>query len=170
MKTEKFAKLLMFLAIAALALGGLGYGLFTNTKPAEATTAVPGYDIVLPQDAPVYGRAAPYGQWIVTHNSVSGITTTENYGTVARTNGYDDFKSLICYNSGAYSATINLYLRTTSTGSMYTLVPTMTTIAAATRQVITFTDIAPWMSVGVHMNSYMVTGTTMLCGIYVQTP
>jgi hypothetical protein len=137
----------------------------------QATTNAPDYRILLPGDpsAPMAARAAPYGQWIVTHNSVSGITTTENYGTVARTNGYDATKRLICYNSGDYTATVNLYLRTTSTGNRYNLDVPLDTVNPSTRKVIDISDVAPWMTVGI-TSTDATTGTTMLCGIYVQTP
>jgi len=151
--------LITCLLLAVLALAAL----------AQASTSEPDYGIVLPLDAPLAGRPAPYGQWIITHNSVAGITTTLNYGTVARTNGYDPVKRLICYNSGAYTATINLYLRTTSTGDLYDLDVPFTTVNPATRIVSDITDIAPWMTVGI-TSTDATTGTTMLCGIYVQTP
>lgn len=135
-----------------------------------ATTTDGDYAIILGSpNAPAAARAAPYGQWIITHNSVAGITTTANYGTVARTNGYDQFKNVICYNSGAYTATVNLYLRTTSTGDLYSLAVPLTTVNPASRKVISLTQTAPWMSLGI-TSTDATTGTTMLCGIYVQTP
>lgn len=167
LKKQRIWKLLVCLAFALALLAG-GYGLFQEV---QATTSAPDYAIVLPgdQDAPLAGRPAPYGQWIITHNSVAGITTTLNYGTVARTNGYDPVKRLICYNSGAYTATVNLYLRTSSSGDLYDLEVPLTTVNPATRIVSDVTDIAPWMTVGI-TSTNAVTGTTMLCGIYVQTP
>lgn len=168
---HRMVKLLTCLAFTC-ALLAAGYGLL---QEAQATTNIPDYAIVLPGDddlqvaAPLAGRAAPYGQWIITHNSVANITTTIHYGTVARTNGYDPTKRIICYNSGAYTATLILYLRTTSTGSVYELDNPLTTVNPAARKVIDITDPAPWMTIGI-TSTNDVTGTTMLCGIYVQTP
>lgn len=116
---------------------------------------------------PEYSRPAPYGQFIVTHNSAT-ITTTESLGTVARTNGYDDFKVVMCDNSGARIITATLYARITSTGNVYTLTNPLTTVAAGTRKAISITQNAPWMSLG--LVSSEITGTTATCGIYVQTP
>lgn len=151
--------------ITCLLLGVLALAALAQAS----TSSEPDYAILFPSDAPAAGRAAPYGQWIITHNSVAGITTTLNYGTVARTNGYDPVKRLICYNSGAYTATVNLYLRTTSTGDLYDLDVPLTTVNPATRIVSDITGIAPWMTIGI-TSTNAVTGTTMLCGIYVQTP
>lgn len=170
-RMTKLTKLFMCVAFALALLAG-AYGLLQEV---QATTAMPDYAIVLPGDddlqvaAPLAGRAAPYGQWIITHNSVADITTTMNYGTVARTNGYDAVKRVICYNSGSYSATLSIYLRTTSTGSLYPLDLSHDTILPGVRQVTDITDIAPWMTIGI-TSTNATTGTTMLCGIYVQTP
>lgn len=168
---HRIVKLGMCLVFALALLAGV-YGLFQEV---QATTNTPDYAIVLPGDddlqvaAPLAGRAAPYGQWIITHNSVADITTTMKYGTVARTNGYDVTKRIICYNSGAYSATLSVYLRTTSTGDLYPLDLSLDTILPGVRQVTNVTDTAPWMTIGI-TSTNATTGTTMLCGIYVQTP
>ena len=153
--------LLTCLLLAVLALGAL-YGL----QQVQATTRAPDYAIVLPgdQDAPLAGRPAPYGQLIVTHNALS-ITTTQQLGTVARTNGYDPLKAIMC-DAGAYAVTGTLYARTTSTGEVYTIA-TGISFPANTNTIITRTEIAPWMSLGLTSE---VTGSTTTCGIYVQTP
>lgn len=161
MKHEKVRKLALSLVIAALAIAGLGYSL------GHATTADQDYSIVLEgPNAPAAQRAAPYGQWIITHNGVS-ITSTQNLGTVARTNGYDPFKAIIC-ETGTYVVTGTLYARTTSTGNLYTI--TTNIVFPANTRTITTTQgqqISPWMSLGL---TSMVTGSSTTCGIYVQTP
>lgn len=163
--TSKRVHLILTLLVAALALSGLT--LLLEGPDVLATTSSPGYDIVLPgQDAPAPGRPAPYGQFIVTHNSVS-ITSTEKMGTVARTNGYDDFKVVFCDNSGSYDLTVHLYARVDSTGNVYTLTHPLFTVAAGARDAISVTQNAPWMSLGL---TSTVTGTTATCGIYVSTP
>ena len=153
--------LLTCLLLAGLALGAL-YGL----QQVQATTSAPDYAIVLPgdQDAPLAGRPAPYGQYIVTHNALS-ITTTQQFGTVARTNGYASLKAIMC-DVGAYDVTADVYGRVTSTGEVYTM-STGTVLPANTNTISNFTQIAPWMSLRLTSE---VTGSTTTCGIYVQTP
>ena len=154
-------ELSLVLMVSLLVLGGL-VGLLA--QGAWAAPAAPEYGVVGLEDVPAYGRSAPYGQWLVTHNGVS-ITTTENLGTVARTNGYDKLKAIMC-NVGAYDVTANLYARTSSTGDVYAIT-TGLSFPANTNTIITVTEIAPWMSLGLTSE---VTGSTTTCGIYVQTP
>jgi hypothetical protein len=126
------------------------------------------YAIVFPgdqQDAPMAGRPAPYGQYIVTHNNL-GITTTAQLGTVARTNGYAARKVIMC-DVGDYSLTANLYARLTSTGNIFT-VSTGTVFPTSTRTISPFTEIAPWMSL--QLTNWSTSASTSTCGIYVQTP
>lgn len=166
MKAEKFMKLILIVTMTVLALGGVGYGLLTNE--AAATTSAPDYDIVFsPQDAPLAGRAAPYGQFIVTHNGVS-ITSTQALGTVARTNGYDKFKTIFC-DVGVYTVTAQLFGRTTSTGGVYTITNAAWTFIPNTRSITTtnMEHTSPWMSLGLTSE---VTGSTTTCGLYVFTP
>lgn len=166
-KFSKFANLVVTLLLSAVLVVSLNYAM----QHAAATSQDENYAIILDGlSAPNYGREAPYGQWIVTHNTVAGITTTVvNYGTVARTNGYDPIKSVICYNSGAYDAELTIAIRTTSTGTPYIVYDDWNVVSAGARSVFTYTDIAPWTSLGI-TSTNAVTGTTMLCGIYVQTP
>ena len=160
---ERIAKVMIMITIAVIALGGLAYALLEDT--AVATTSFPGYDIVLEgEDAPLGGRPAPYGQYIVTHNSVN-ITTTEQFGTVARTAGYDGFKAIMC-DVGAYDVTVDVLGRVTSTGDTYTIT-TGTVLPANTNTISNLTQIAPWMSLRLTSD---VTGSTTTCGIFVQTP
>lgn len=162
---ERQIKLILAVFIGLLAVGGLAWGLL---NPAEATTGSPNYDIVLPgqQDAPLlqYGRPAPYGQFIVTHNSVT-FSATQNCGTVARTNGYAPSKAIFC-DVGAEMITATLWGRITSTGGGYTL-SIDTEFPEATNTYSSFTDIAPWMSLCVTGTYTTCVGT---CGIFVQTP
>lgn len=161
MRTQ-IAKFSLALCIGLLALVGLFGGLL---DPLEATTGIPGYDIVLgSHDAPLAGRPAPYGQLIITHNGLS-ITTTEQLGTVAKTAGYGEFKAIMC-DVGDYAVTANLYGRTTSTGALYTIT-TGLVFVTDTKTITTITQIAPWMSLGLTSE---VTGSTTTCGIFVQTP
>lgn len=165
LKFPRFVNLILTILLAAVLVVGLSFFL-----SAAATTADENYSIILDGlDAPAAGRAAPYGQWIVTHNTVADITSTLNYGTVARTNGYDSLKTVYCYNSGAYTATLSLFTRTTSSGTVYEQQLYWATVNPSARKVISYTDIAPWTSIGI-TSTNAVTGTTMLCGIYVQTP
>lgn len=161
---QRTAKFSLALLIGLIALGGLAYALLLEDT-AVATTSFPGYDIVLDaHDAPLGGRPAPYGQYIVTHSGVT-ITTTELLGMVARTAGYDGFKAIIC-DVGAYDVTVNVYGRVTSTGELYTIT-TGTVLPANTNTISNLTQIAPWMSLGLTSD---VTGSTTTCGIFVQTP
>lgn len=166
-KYSKIANLVVTLLLSAVLVVALSYAM----NHVQATTADENYAIILDGlDAPNYGREAPYGQWIVTHNTVANITTTVvNYGTVARTNGYDPIKSVICYNSGAYDAELTIAIRTSSTGTAYVVYDDWHVVSAGAREVFTYTDTAPWTSLGI-TSTNAVTGTTMLCGIYVQTP
>ena len=132
---------------------------------AQASTSEPDYGIVFSSDAPAAGRAAPYGQYIITHNGVS-ITSTEQLGTVARTNGYDPLKAIMC-DTGAYPITVTLYARISSTGDLYTITEDLVAIPANTPYITTINEIAPWMSLGLTSE---VTGSTTTCGVYVQTP
>jgi len=154
-------KLLVCLALGLALLAG-GYGLLQEV---QATTHAPDYAIVLPGDAPMAGRPAPYGQYIVTHNNL-GITTTAQLGTVARTNGYAAHKVIMC-DVGDYSLTANLYARLTSTGNIFT-VSTGTVFPTSTRTISPFTEIAPWMSL--QLTNWSTSASTSTCGIYVQTP
>lgn len=159
-------KLTIVIVTVLVAMSFLLGTLVTISQPARATTGMPGYDIVLSeQNAPNPGRPAPYGQWIVTHNNTT-ISQTQDLGTVARTNGYDINKVIFCDN-GAYQLTGNLYARTTSTGSVYTIT-TGLVFPANTRTYSTVTYIAPWMSLG--LTTGAVTETTVTCGIFAQTP
>lgn len=159
--TKLFGIATISLLALILVIGGALYG----QQMALATTDAPDYAIVLPgQDAPLYGRAAPYGQYIVTHNSAS-ITTTENLGTVARTNGYGDLKAIFC-DTGTYEVSGNVHGRVTSSGGVYTI-STGLTFAADTNTYITLTWLSPWTSLALTSE---VTGSTTSCGIYVQTP
>jgi hypothetical protein len=142
--------------------------LLAFSLPAMGTTRSPDYYITLPGDAPAAGGAAPYGQYLVTHNSV-GITTTELFGTVARTAGYDINKVLICIDDGATDAQVNLYGRITSSGDLYEITPNLATITAGTGTWTAFTNTAPWMSLGI-TSTEALTETDVTCGIYVQTP
>lgn len=161
MKTNRTITLVLCILVGIFLGSILQVALASSDKPLDYTTEE--------LAAPAYGRPAPYGQWIVTHNAVSSITTTLNYGTVARTNGYDQLKTLICDNSGSYTMTVNLYGRTTSTGSLYDLRVPFTTINPGASAWISFTETGPWMSVGI-TSTDGTTGTTATCGIYVQTP
>lgn len=142
--------------------------LLAFSLPAMGTTRAPGYEVVLPGDAPAAGNAAPYGQYLVTHSSV-GITTTELYGTVARTAGYDANKVLICINDGATNAQVNLYGRITSAGDLYEITPNLATITAGEGAWTAFTNTAPWMTLGI-TSTEALTETDVTCGIYIQTP
>ena len=161
LKKQLLWKLLVCLVLSLALLAG-GYGLLQEV---QATISAPDYEIILDSaDAPLSGRPAPYGQLIVTHNGLS-ITTTEQLGTVARTNGYAPLKAIMC-DAGAYAVTANLYARTTNDGGVYTIT-TGLSFPANTNTMITMTEISPWMSLGLTSE---VTGSTTTCGIYVQTP
>lgn len=161
LKFSKFASLVLVTLVTAALLVGVTYTL----AHVDATTTDENYSILVDgADAPVAGRAAPYGQFIVTHNSQS-ITETQRLGTVARTNGYDPLKALMC-DTGTYHLTATLYARTTSTGSIYTLTEQII-FPAGRPSVFTVTQIAPWMSLGLQS---VPAGSTSTCGIYVQTP
>jgi len=160
-KYSKFANLVLSLLLSVVLIVALSFVL----SHVEATTTDENYSIVLDSlDAPTYGRAAPYGQWLVTHNGVV-ISGTQDLGTVARTNGYDERKAIFC-SAGTYDVTGYVYGRLTSAGDVYTLTG-LITLPANNRTVITMTQVAPWMSLG--LTSEM-TGSTTTCGIYVQTP
>lgn len=116
--------------------------------------------------APNYGRPAPYGQYAITHLS-QNISTTANLGIVARTNGYDPLKAIMC-DVGAYPVTVTLYARVTSTGDVYTLTENLAAMPANETFVITVTEIAPWMSLS--LVGGVVTPSQTTCGIYMQTP
>lgn len=162
---DKIAKLTIVSIIGLMAFGGLAYALLG--EQAQATTSFPGYDIILEaQDAPSPGRPAPYGQWVVTHNN-KAISETLDYGTVARTAGYDIDKVIFCDLTGSYALTGTLFARTLSTGETYTITAEII-FPGDTRTYTTCTYVAPWMSLA--LKTGVVTATTATCGIYVQTP
>lgn len=115
--------------------------------------------------APDYGRPAPYAQLLTTH-SAQTITTTENLGTVAKTAGYDPLKAIMC-DVGAATVTATLYARPSSTGDLYTLQDPLAVMPASQTYIITVTQIAPWMSLGLVSTAG---GSVTTCGIYIQTP
>lgn len=138
--------------------------LLAGLEALGSTKELDNYDIVLPGAEPPMQRAAPYGQYIVSHNAVA-ITLTANSGTVMRTNGYGDLKAVIC-DVGANPITATLQGRVTSTGSVYTMTSNMVFLADH-QMIYTTTQIAPWMTLKVYSND---AGGTNTCGLYVQTP
>jgi hypothetical protein len=155
MKQRGFLTIAVGLILAALIL------------PALPILAGPGAPLVEQQmnARPDLGRPAPYGQYIVAYNEVV-VTTTGQYGTPARTAGYDINKVLICQNEGTDTAEVDLYGSTTSGGTLYLLEDDLASVAAAGTAWVPFTHIGPWMTLGITSSGT----SSMTCAIWAQTP
>ncbi len=171
-KSERTLRLVSTLVLAALLIVTLGGGLARgSTLPVRQTGNRPVDEVITSQPASPSGRqlapeaqrAAPYGQYIVTHNNVN-ITSTAQTGVVARTSGYDYHKAILC-DVGATDITGTLYARISSTGNVFTLAQTLV-FPANTRTYSEQNYIAPWMTLSLTGS----TGSTTTCGIWVQTP
>jgi hypothetical protein len=136
--------------------------------PALSILAAPSPPGIVEQQmhqSPNLGRPAPYGQYIVAYNEVV-ITTTGQYGTAARTAGYDIAKVLICQNEGTDTAEVDLYGSTTSGGALHLLEDDLASVAAAGTAWVPFTHIGPWMTLGITSSGT----SSMTCAIWAQTP